>query len=300
MIQLQPLLGAVTMDAKVIHPNLPFLTNSMLVALFVTVLITIFIRLATRNIETVPSGKQNALELIIAGLYDMVEGMLGKNLAPRAFAILGAIFIFILVANYTGLMPGVGTIGWGYNPETAAEVTGYSEAQLEEMGYETEGPFVVKTPLIRPPTTDLNMNFAMALTFMVLWLIWSIQETGVKGFLSHIFGVKGGLEGAMRYLLMPLFFFVGLIEVISIAFRPVSLSLRLYGNVYAGENLLHTMAYMGFELGLPEPIAWVMACILPLPFYFLELLVGLLQAGVFMILCTVYLMLSTAHDEEEH
>jgi F-type H+-transporting ATPase subunit a len=278
---LQPIL-ALDMAAKQIHPHPAFpdfITNSMVVALVVTLVLTLVIRLATRNIQMVPSGKQNALELIIEGLYDTVQGMLGKNLAPRAFAILGTIFLFILVSNYTGMIPGVGTIGYGV---------------------ETEEGFYVTHPLVRPPTADLNLNFAMAITFMVMWLIWSIQETGVKGFFDHIFGVKGGMEGVMRYALMPIFFVVGLIEVISIGFRPVSLGLRLYGNIFAGENLLHTMGNMGEKVGLEGIPAFIMASLLPVPFYFLEILVGLLQAGVFMILCTVYLMLSTSHDEEDH
>jgi F-type H+-transporting ATPase subunit a len=278
---LQPFL-AVDMAAKQIHPHPAFpdfITNSMVVALVVTLVLTVIIRMATRNVQVVPGGKQNALELLIEGLYTTVEGMLGKNLAPRAFAILGAIFVFILASNYTGMIPGVGSIGYGV---------------------ETEEGFYVTHPLVRPPTADLNMNLAMAMTFMVLWLIWSIQETGVKGFFDHIFGVKGGMQGIMRYALIPIFFMVGLIELISIAFRPVSLSLRLYGNIYAGENLLHTMAHLGEKLGLEGFPAFVAASLLPVPFYFLELLVGLLQAGVFMMLCTVYLMLSTSHDEDDH
>jgi len=101
-------------------------------------------------------------------------------------------------------------------------------------------------------------------------------------------------------VLIPVFLFVGVIEVVSIAFRPVSLSLRLFGNVFAGENLLTTMITLGKNLGLPEWVAYPMSIVIPVPFYFLELLVGLLQAAVFMLLCAVYIQLSTSHDEEEH
>jgi F-type H+-transporting ATPase subunit a len=73
--------------------------------------------------------------------------------------------------------------------------------------------------------------------------------------------------------------------------------MRLYGNIFAGENLLHAMSTLGDKL--PLPIAYLFSIVLPLPFYFLELLVGLIQAFVFMLLCAVYIQLSTTHDEEE-
>ena len=96
---------------------------------------------------------------------------------------------------------------------------------------------------------------------------------GVGGFLKHMFGVKGGLKGFMAIVLVPIFFMVGVIEVVSIAFRPVSLSLRLFGNVFAGENLLVTMLTLGKQLGLPDIVAYISSIILPIPFYFLELLI---------------------------
>ena len=103
------------------------------------------------------------------------------------------------------------------------------------------------------------------------------------------------MKGLLRIPIMLIFIFVGCIEVISILFRPVSLSLRLFGNVYAGENLLHTMQHLGDPL--PAFIRFPLAVIIPLPFYFLELLVAVVQALVFTLLCAVYLQLSTTHDE---
>ena len=185
----------------------------------------------------------------------------------------------IIVSNWFALLPGVGSIGWGNDTAQGFEVT---------------------TPILRPTTADLNMTLAMATVFMVFWLYWSLSEVGVKNFLNHLFGVKGGLTGMMAVILIPVFLFVGAIEVVSIAFRPVSLSLRLFGNVFAGENLLSTMITLGKNLGLPEWVAYPMSIIVPVPFYGLELLVGLLQAAVFMLLCAVYIQLSTSHDEEEH
>jgi F-type H+-transporting ATPase subunit a len=103
----------------------------------------------------------------------------------------------------------------------------------------------------------------------------------------------------MKLIFAIIFFFVGVIEVVSILVRPVSLSLRLFGNVFAGETLLSSMITLGQTLGLPPVVTYVMSLIVPIPFYFLELLVGLLQALVFTLLCAVYIQLSTTHDEEE-
>jgi F-type H+-transporting ATPase subunit a len=151
--------------------------------------------------------------------------------------------------------------------------------------------------LLRPTNADLNMTLAMALLAMATWLYWTISEVGVMGFIKHTFGVKGGLKGFMAIALAPLFVFVGFIEIVSIAFRPVSLSIRLFGNIYSGENLLHTMANLGGIFGLPNWASFIMSLVIPIPFYFLELLVGLLQALVFTLLCAVYIQLSTAHEE---
>src|SRR6185295_6045618 len=114
---------------------------------------------------------------------------------------------------------------------------------------------------------------------------WSLTEVGPVGMLNHIFGVKGGLTGALKWGLMPLFFLVGVIELISILFRQVSLPLRLYGNIFAGENLL-------------EKMGAIFSILLPLPFYGLEILVGFVQALVFMLLTAVFTGMMCQHEEE--
>ena len=230
----------------------------------------------------VPSPLQNAFELVVEGLYNMLEEIVGRHMIARTFSFLATLFVFILASNWFALLPGVGSIGWSA---------------------EKPGPFLslptVDTPLLRPTTADLNMTLAMALIFTVMWLYWSLTEVGPKNFLLHLFGVKGGIKGFLAYALMPIFLFVGLIEVVSILFRPVSLSLRLFGNVFAGENLLSTMISLGKDLHFPEWVAVIASITIPIPFYFLEILVGVLQALVFMLLCAVYIQLSTTHDEDE-
>jgi F-type H+-transporting ATPase subunit a len=229
--------------------------------------------------KLVPHGAQNAFEFLVEFLYRWVEMIVGPKLAPKCFPLLATLFIFILTANWFGLLPGVSTFGEG-------EPTGIPLLVKE-----------VERPLLRPATADINMNAGMAIAFMVVWLVITIQEVGVIGFLKHLFAPKGKMNNPFMMFVMGIIFFgVGIIEVISILIRPVSLSLRLYGNIFAGENLLHTM--MTMLNGTHPVVEWAGRILLPIPFYFMELLVGLVQTVVFTLLCAVYVMLSTSHDED--
>ncbi|MEI6033570.1 MAG: F0F1 ATP synthase subunit A [Verrucomicrobiae bacterium] len=259
-----------------------WLTNSILVSVFISGFVIWLCRSATRKMSIIPSPLQNAFELVVEGLYDMLEEIVGRHMISRTFSFLATLFIFILASNWFSLVPGVGSIGWGD----------------AKPGMFFNLPHV-DTPLLRPTTADLNMTLAMALIFMFLWLYWSLTEMGLKDFLLHLFGVKGGLKGFLAVALAPIFFFVGIIEVVSILFRPVSLSLRLFGNVFAGENLLSSMITLGKDLGFPTWVAILASISIPIPFYFLEILVGVLQAFVFMLLCAVYIQLSTSHTEDD-
>ena len=277
--------NVLTLDAPTIFlkgngdPFISWLSDSIFVSAFVSLLIIWFARKATNHMAIIPGPAQNFFEGVVQALYDLIESIVGRHMVARVFSLLATLFIFIIVSNWFALLPGVGSIGW--------EVTNGSGEEVKFI------------PLLRPTTADLNMTLAMAGVFMVFWLYWSLSEVGLKNFLTHIFGVKGGLTGVMAIVLIPVFLFVGVIEVISMAFRPISLSLRLYGNVFAGENLLTSMILLGKQLHLPQWACGLMSITIPLPFYFLELLVGLLQAAVFMLLCAVYIQLSTGHDEEE-
>ncbi len=267
-----------TVGANPLIPGVPWFTNSMLVTIIVTVLVVIWARQSTKKMTLIPSGVQNLFEALVETLYITFEGVVGKHMIPKVFPLVATFFLFILTANWFGLVPGVGTIGFGE--------PGGGPLGLNEIHY----------PLLRPANADLNMTLGMALFFMVWWTVWTIQEVGVLGFLKENFAPKGDLKGLLRYALLPLFLFVGVIEMISIAIRPVSLSFRLFGNMYAGETLLHTMGAIGASL--PVPLSWIALILFPLPFYFLELLVGLLQAFVFAMLCAVYIKLSTGHEGE--
>jgi F-type H+-transporting ATPase subunit a len=269
----------ITVNANPFFPNASWFTNSLLVTLIVAGLLLLWARSATQRMRLVPSGSQNIFEAIVETLYTTFEGIVGRHMIPKVFPLLATLFVFILSTNWFGLIPGVGTIGFGQPaPGLLA---------LEE----------VQRPLLRPANADLNMTLGMSLFFMIWWLFWTISEVGVIGFLKENFAPKGGIKGLLWILLLPLFIFVGFIEIISIIFRPVSLSLRLFGNIYAGETLLHAMSTLG--MALPIPLNYISTVLFPLPFYFLELLVGVLQAFVFALLCAVYIRLSTSHDGGE-
>jgi F-type H+-transporting ATPase subunit a len=243
------------------------ITNSMVVSWVVALGLIVFARIATRDMKRVPDGAQNFLEWLVSGLYGLLEGIIGPHLVKRTFWFFATIFIFILTANWVGLIPGVGTIGWGHL---------------------TDSGFKIDQPLFRGANADLNLTLAMAIIFFALWLYWAFREVGLRGVAHELFGAKGDTEGFMKVLMVVVFFAAGCLEVVSILFRPVSLSFRLYGNIFAGENMLETMARLVPGFG------WL----LPIPFYFLELLVGLVQALVFMLLTAVFTLLICQHEEE--
>lgn len=237
-------------------------TNSMIVTILVALVMVVVAQMASRNVESVPGGVQNFVEWLVDGMHGFICTLLGPDMGKRTFWFFGSLFFFILFTNWAGLIPGVGTLTYGGEP------------------------------ILRGGNADLNTTSAMAVLFTVLWFYWSISVLGVGGFLKHIFAAGGGgNKGFMGVFMIAVFFFVGVIEVISIAFRPVSLSFRLFGNVFAGENILESMMTIVPWLG------WI----IPLPFYFLELLVGIVQALVFTLLTAVFTsLMCSAHGHKEH
>jgi F-type H+-transporting ATPase subunit a len=244
------------------------ITNSMVVTWMVALGLIVFAHVATRNMKPVPRGMQNFFEWLVESLYSFLEGIIGPHLVKRTFWFFATIFIFILSTNWLGLIPGVGSIGWGHRSSHG---------------------FTIDQPLFRGANADVNMTLAMALVFFACWIVWALQEVGPIGFLKELFAPKGESTGLLRVLMIFVFFVAGCLEIISILFRPVSLSFRLYGNIFAGENLLEAMAKLVPGFG------WLV----PVPFYLLELLVGLVQALVFMLLTAVFTMLICQHEAQE-
>ena len=257
------------LSQKALEVARPFgfpVTNSMIVTWIVALGLIVFAQVATRRMTEVPGGAQNLLEWLVESVYRLLEGILGRHLVARTFWFFGTVFIFILACNWVGLIPGVGTIGWGHA---------------------TAHGFTIEQPFFRAANADLNMTLAMALVFFACWIVWAVQEVGVGGIARELFSPKGDTKGVLKLLMVVVFFAAGCLEIVSILFRPVSLTFRLYGNVFAGENMLETMATLVPGLG------WL----LPIPFYFMELLVGLVQALVFMLLTAVFTALICHHDE---
>ena len=249
--------------------NIP-ISNSMIMVWIVAAVIILVAQMATREVKMVPEGLQNFVELLVEGMYDFFKDILGDHMVKKTFWFFCTVFIFILFSNWFGLIPGLGTIGYGH----------------AEAGH----GFKVTEPLLRGVNADLNMTASMALLFFFLWTVWSLQELGAGGFAGHIFQVKGHGKGFMGFFLVAVFIFVGGIEIVSICVRPVALMFRLYGNIFAGENILESIMHMGGP---------ILGGIFVLPFYALELLVGLVQAMVFALLTSVFTALMCEHHDEE-
>jgi F-type H+-transporting ATPase subunit a len=243
------------------------ITNSMIVSWAVALGLILFAQSATARMMPIPRGAQNVVEWLVESLHNFISGIIGPRLTDRTFWFFASVFLFILAANWIGLIPGVGSIGWGQH---------------------TSHGFVISEPILRGANADVNMTLAMAIIFFISWIVWAVREVGVRGILRELFAPKGESNGALKALMVVVFFAAGLLEIVSILFRPISLSFRLYGNIFAGENLLEAMAKL-----LPG-FGWLV----PIPFYFLELIMGLVQALVFMLLTAVFTMLMCQHDSE--
>jgi F-type H+-transporting ATPase subunit a len=241
------------------------ITNSMVTSWVVSLLIIVAIRLMVRTPTLVPSRGQAVVENLVEGVFNLIQPITGKAAGKAAFPLLIGLFTFILIHNWSGLFPGVGTIGT----------------------HDGHGHLI---PYIRPGNADLNGTAALAIVSMVAWVYLIFKYAGIKVIAYDLFGNKANksdVPSALYYMLFIIFGIVGFIEIVSIIFRPISLSFRLFGNVFGGENLLHAMTGL-FKWGLP------------IPFYFLELLIGFVQALVFTLLVSVYIGLICNHGDEEH
>ena len=233
-------------------------SNSMLMLFLAVLLIGVVVWSATRSMRILPSRLQNAVEYFFETLYNFVKSLLGPRLTRKYFWYFGTIFTIILVSNYMGLLPGVGTVTYH------------------------------GVPLFRGANADMNVTMFLGIFYALMWLYWSIREQGLKGFFMHLFGPKGRLPGFMGFVLVFIFIFVGLVDVLSITIRPIALAARLYGNIYAGETIIDTMAHM---------FGPVLSALCVLPFLAIELLVGFIQALVFLLLTAIFLKLQVGDDD---
>ena len=241
------------------------LTNSIVTTWVISLLLIVCIRLFVGSPKLIPGKWQAVLESLIEGLRGLLEPIVGKKAFAMTFPLLIGLFVFILIHNWSGLLPGVGVFGF-------YDATGHLKYWM------------------RPANADFNATLGMALVAMLAWLIISLRVAGPKFFVWELFGNKADKKetpSLIYVMLAPIFMMVGVIEIISICFRPVSLSFRLFGNVFGGENLLTSMTSM-------------VPYLVPIPFYFYEVLVGVIQALIFTLLVAIYIGLMTNHDEEAH
>ncbi len=241
-------------------------TNSMVTSWFVAIVLVVVIRLAVGRPKLVPGRGQAIVESLVQGIYDLTAPIVGPKVAMPTFPLLICLFTFILIQNWSGLFPGVGTI----------YMMDHKSGEWME--------------LIRPAHADLNSTGALAIVAIVGWFYFIMRYAGPSLVLKDIFGNKADkneVPAVIYYPLFLVFFLIGIIELVSIMFRPISLSLRLFGNVFGGESLMHAMSGMQ-KWGLPAP------------FYLLELLIGLVQAFVFTLLVSVYIGLICNHGDDHH
>jgi len=221
-------------------------TNSMVTTWIVTLLLLSFAYFATKKISAVPHFLQNVAEMMVEAFQDLVSSVAGDK--TKVFLpIVASFFFFILFGNYFGLLPGVGTIGFFHIVD----------------GHKT---FV---PLLRSINSDLNTTVALAIVSLVATHYLAIRYLGFGHYINKFISLN------------PIFLFVGLLEIIGEATKILSLSFRLFGNIFAGEVLLTTASTKLF------------AFIIPIPFYFLEFLVGFVQALIFAMLTLVFMVILT-------
>jgi F-type H+-transporting ATPase subunit a len=247
------------------------ITNSFLTMLLVMLFLIILGSIVARRAQLIPGRLQSVVEMVVEFLLGLVEGTAGKKLGRRIFPLIGGLFIFIIVANYTGLLPGIGTIGIWHEGKHALVA-----ASEGATGTEHGGRTLV--PLFRPPTADLNMTLAMALISYVAFQVAGISAHGVWGRIKHM---------ANPPFLLP-------IEIISELSRIVSLSFRLFGNIFAGETLLTVMYGIANAIKIT-----VVGLVIPVIFLYLEVLFGFIQALIFAVLTLIYIALASAHEHEE-
>ncbi|OGG31255.1 ATP synthase F0 subunit A [Candidatus Gottesmanbacteria bacterium RIFCSPLOWO2_01_FULL_46_9] len=256
------------------------ITNSLLATWLVMASLFLFAWAATRNLSLIPSGLQSMAELLVGGLYDFFSSVAGHHI-KRFFPLVASIFLFVILANWMGLLPGFGTVGFHHTKKDAV-VEKTLSPEITENG--NEGPVVGSgteekkeetefVPLLRGATADLNTTLALAIVAVI-----AIQYFGFR-----VLGVQYGSK--FINFKDPIFFGLGILELISEISRVISFAFRLFGNIFAGEVLLAVMAFL-------------MPFIVPLPFLMMELFVGFIQALVFSMLTAVFLNLAVSHGDE--
>lgn len=222
-------------------------TNSFLDTLLVDGILIGLTVAVNKKISLIPGFLQNLMEMAVETFYSLTESVANER-AAKIFPYVMSFFLFILIANWTGLIPGFSTVGF------------YEGKNL--------------TPLFRAATSDFNVTFALAIVSAIATHMLSISTIGIKEYIGRYFSLN------------PINLYVGLLELVGEFTKVVSLSFRLFGNIFAGEVVLLTVGSL-------------FAFLFPLPFMMLEVVVGLVQALVFSMLTMAFMaVLTTPHHEE--
>ncbi len=245
-------------------------TNSMLNAYIAVAFFILIAIVASRRKSLVPKGIHNIIEALVEFAQNEIQKVTEDKRKTKQFLpLVATIFFFVLFSNWLGLLPGTGSIGiW--------EVM-HGELEL--------------VPLLRPATSDLNMTLAIAVLAIASTHFAGMRELGIFHHISKFLNFRGIVlafkKGPMAVIISFVEFFIGLIEIIGEFAKTLSLSLRLFGNVFAGEVLMTVMLSL-------------VSLVVPIPFIFLELLVGIIQATVFAMLTLAFLVVATmSHDDHE-
>ncbi|MFC1640762.1 F0F1 ATP synthase subunit A [Patescibacteria group bacterium] len=288
-------------------------TNSLLMSWLAMIIIVVIVYFGTRRKDVVPKGFQNLFEALIEGMLNLVQSVTeDRKQAIRFLPIIGTFLFFITISNWMGLFPGVGTIGFDEkfrenrfasenmadasteeplptttednNRSKSPAVTNThdeadggastdSHSDPEAAAHAEEGEHATFTPLFRSTYSDLNMTFALALISLFATQFFGIAAIGFMKYMKKFINFSG-----------PIPFFVGILEIVGEIAHVISFSFRLFGNVFAGEVLLVVIAFL-------------VAYAAPVPFYFLEIFVGFIQALVFGLLTLVFFKTATAEHE---
>ena len=244
------------------------ITNSLLtswVAVCIIIVLSVAIRLSLKKI---PGRIQNFFEVVVEGALDICDQVTGnRKTSEQVFPIAISIFFFVLINNWLGLLPFGG------------------------FGLVENNAFI---PFLRSGTADINTTIALAIMAVLGANIFGIVSLGAWKIFNKYVNLKalGNMVKKIRkeptlLIVAPIQVFVGLIEVIGEVAKIASLSFRLFGNVFAGEVLLASMAAL-------------FAYILPIPFMFLEVIVGIIQAFIFAMLTVVYFTIASQDHDEHH
>jgi F-type H+-transporting ATPase subunit a len=245
-------------------------TNSLLNSWLVVLIIVVFSLVLRTKLKKIPQGLQNVFEMIVERALDLADSVTGdRQKTENFFPIVFSLFVFILLNNWLGLLPGIGSIGY----------------------YALEEGHKVFVPFFRGGTADLNTTLALALFSVIGSNIIGMIMVGAWTYLNKFINIKAFLEIPKKIikeptviLVNPIKAFVGLVEIIGEIAKVASLSFRLFGNIFAGEVLLASMAAL-------------FAFLVPIPFMFLELIVGIIQALIFAVLTLVYMTIATTVEE---